>query len=95
MRQRIHSPAITINRYGVIFFNRYLVAEMKLHEGQKLKILQDGYYSIEILEKHDKLNTIYRRGRGLYMQGSINLRPGTYLIEGYEGRNNTYKEPKR
>jgi len=85
MTQRIPTPAITINKWGVIFFNRHLIEALSLKEGQRLKIIQDGPYRIEILREHNKLNTIYRRGRGLYMQGSLKLRPGTYSIENYEG----------
>lgn len=95
MSQCLNNPAITINRWGVVFFNKHVIKTLGLHQGQKLKVVMDGPYGIEILQEHKKPNTIYRRGRGLYLQGSLKLRPGTYTIQGYEGSYITYKEQKR
>jgi len=84
MKKRLTQAAVTINKYGIVYFNKFFVEENNIEAGMKFKVVVCDN-EIFFITKHSKTNAVVQGNRGLYLNGSIYNTPGTYMMDGFYG----------
>lgn len=84
MKKRLTNAAITIDKWGIVYFNKHFVDENNIEAGMKFKAVEsDG--ELFLITKHSKMTTVVKSDRGLYMNGSKKNTQGTYMMDGFYG----------